>query len=415
MGKKRVVITGMGLVSCFGCDTSHFFQQLLEGKSGVVEIEEFQDTELTTTFGARVQDFSIEDVLDRKEARRIDPFIPFALSASRDALSNAQINLEAIDKTRAGVIIGSGMGGMRVFTQNARALVEKGHKKVSPFFIPYIIPNMAGGKVAIDCGFKGPNYPISTACASSNHSLIAAAEHIRAGHADVMIGGGVEAAINDLCFAGFCSLRALSRGPDPKTASKPWDIARDGFVVGEGAGVFILESLDHALERGAPILAEYYGGAINCDAHHITEPTPDGSDVARCIMLALQDSGITPDQVDYINAHATSTPPGDLCEMRAIKKVFGEHPEHLKVNATKSMIGHALGGAGALEMVATIQSIQHNRVHPTINTENPEEETHGVDLVLGKAQDHQVNVAISNSFGFGGHNAVVVVAKYQGA
>lgn len=413
MAKKRVVITGVGLVSCFGSDPEKFYEKLLAGNSGVDFIEGLELDSLPTKFAARVKDFSAEDVLDRKEARRIDPCIPYSVSASRDAIKSAKLDTDAIDKTRAGVIIGSGMGGMSVFLQNAMTLVNKGPTRVSPFFVPYIITNMCGAKVAIDQGFKGPNYSISTACATSNHSMISAAEHIRSGHADVMLTGGVEATMNQLCFAGFSALRALSRGPVPQEASKPWDIKRDGFVLGDGAAVFLLESLDHALARGAPILAEYNGGFVTCDAHHMTEPTPDGSDVARCIEGALEDGGLKIEDVDYINAHATSTPVGDLCEVRAIHKIFGNSLDKIKVNGTKSLIGHALGGAGALEMVAVLKAIEKNRLHPTINVDEPEEELGNIDIVANEAKDHKVDCAISNSFGFGGHNAVIAVSRYQ--
>ncbi len=413
MERKRVVITGMGLVSCFGKDPEEFYNSLLAGKSGVDFIEGVDLNECTTQFAARVTGFSPEDVLDKKDARRIDLCIPFAMSAARDAVKHAKLDLDSVDKSRAGVLVGSGMGGMNVFYENAKTLALKGAKRVSPFFVPYIITNMPGGRIAVDLGFRGPNYSISTACATSNHSIVSAAEHIRSGHADVMITGGVEATMNPLCFAGFCSLRALSRGPVPKEASKPWDIKRDGFVLGEGAGVFVLESLEHALARGAPILAEYRGGFMTCDAHHMTEPLPEGTEVARCIKEALKDGNIKPEEVDYVNAHATSTPVGDLCEIRALRKVFGNSMNKIKVNATKSLIGHALGGCGALEMVVILKAIEKNMLHPTINVTEIEPELEGIDIIAGKAKKHVVNTAISNSFGFGGHNAVIAVSRFN--
>ncbi len=413
MQRKRVVITGVGLVSCYGADPDEFYYNLLEGNSGVDFIQDIDLSSLQTRFGARVKNFSAESVLEKKQARRIDLCIPYTISAGRDAVTRSKLDLTKLNKLRAGVIVGSGMGGMNTFLENAKTLVQKGPDRVSPFFVPFIITNMCGAMLAIDLGFKGPNYSISTACATSNNSMLAAAEHIRQGHADVMLTGGVEATMNQLCFAGFCALRAVSRGPVPQEASKPWDVKRDGFVIGEGAAVFVFEELEHALKRGAPILAEYMGGFTTCDAHHMTEPTPDGSDVARCIEEALKDGGLRPDQIDYINAHATSTPVGDLCEVRAIKKVFGPTLNRIKINATKSLIGHALGGAGALEMVAVLKAIETGMLHPTINLTEPEAELEDIDVVAGKAKRHVVEHAISNSFGFGGHNAVVVVSKFR--
>ena len=414
MDKKRVVITGMGLVSCFGSDPKEFYKKLLAGESGIDFVNDLEIDELPTKFAARVKDFNAEEIVGRKDARRMDPVIPFAMSASRDAMKSANFDLEALDKTRAGVIIGTGVGGVKFLFENAKTLLTKGANKVSPFFIPYIITNMSSAKVAMDFGFKGPNYSITTACATSNHCIISAAQHIQAGHADVMLAGGVEATMNELCFAGFCSIKAMTRSSgDPKKASKPWDKKRDGFVMGEGAGVFVLESLDHALARGANILGEYKGGFVTCDAHHMTEPTPDGSDVARCMEGALKDAGLKSEQIDYINAHATSTPVGDLCEIRAIKKVFPKTLDRLKINGTKSMIGHALGGAGGLEMVAVLKAIEKNELHPTINITDLEEEIEGIDVVAGKSKKHDVKHALSNSFGFGGHNAVIAVSKYE--
>lgn len=414
MKKKRVVITGIGLVSCFGSDPDRFYQNLLEGNSGVDFIEDLDLSTLPTRFAARVKEFNPESVLEKKEARRIDPCIPFAMSAARDAVKRSGLNLDDEDRTRIGVLVGSGMGGMNVFLENTKTLALKGPNRVSPFFVPYIITNMSGAKIAIDMGLKGPNYSISTACATSNHSIVAAAEHIRLGHADVMLAGGVEATINELCFAGFCALKALSRNPNPKAASKPWDVTRDGFVLGEGAAVFVLEELEHALNRNAPILAEYRGGYFTCDAHHMTEPNPEGTEVARCITEALKDGGLSFEDIDYINTHATSTPVGDLCEIRAIKKVFAPSLEKLKINATKSLIGHALGASGALELVAVLLAMKTGKLHPTINLTEPEKELEGIDAVANQAIQHEVKNAISNSFGFGGHNAVVAVSVYEG-
>jgi len=299
---------------------------------------------------------------------------------------------------------------MTVFNDGVIDLNQKGPRRVTPFFIPYVLTNMPGGLLAVDLGFLGPNYSISTACATSNHSIIAAANHIRAGDADFMICGGVEAPIIPIGLAGFCACKALStRNDEPTRASRPWDRDRDGFVMGEGCGVLVLESLEHALARGAPILAEYLGGGISCDAYHMTEPHPEGSGVSLCLNNGLKDAGVTADQVNLINAHATSTPLGDVAEIRALKKIFTQ-PEKIMLQGTKSMIGHALGAAGGLEAVATIKAITDGVMHPTINLENPEPDL-GFQIPT-KAQPIKVNVALSNSFGFGGHNATLIVGPY---
>ena len=416
--KKRVVITGMGLVSCFGTDVKTFYEKLLEGESGIDLITSFNTEKFPTKFAASVKNFNPEDFVDKKLARRADPCINFAIAAGKMAVSDAKLNLDQIDKTRVGVLIGSGMGGMERFYDGCTTieLAERGieDRKLTPFFIPFVITNMAGALLAIEFGFKGPNYSISTACATSNYSIFSAINHIRDGQADVILAGGTEAGVNIMGLAGFSALKALSRNNENyEKASRPWDKNRDGFVLGEGCGVLVLESLEHALKRGATILAEVKGGAITSDAHHMTEPTPDGSDVATCIEMALLDAGVKPEDVDYVNAHATATPVGDLCEVRALKKVFGSHLEKMRVNATKSMIGHALGAAGALELIATVEAMQRNKVHPTMNLVDPEEELAGINVVPNKAEDFSVNVAISNSFGFGGHNSVIVVSKYE--
>ncbi|MBM3192816.1 MAG: beta-ketoacyl-ACP synthase II [Chlamydiae bacterium] len=415
MKKKRVVVTGMGLVSCFGTDVNKFFESLLEGKSGVSKVTAFDPGELTTTFGAAVTGFDGELFLDKKQARRVDSCILYGVAAGKLALQNSSLDLEALNKLRAGVVIGSGMGGMQVFIDGVETAFEKGVKRVTPFFIPYVLTNMPGALLAIDLGFKGPNYSVSTACATSNYSIFAAAEHILRGDADVMIAGGVEACMNKMCFAGFSALKAISRRNDePQKASRPWDKNRDGFVIAEGAGAIVLESLDHALARGATILAEYKGGALTCDAHHMTEPTPDGSDVKRCMELALADAGLKPSDVDYINAHATSTPVGDLCEIRAIKDLFQDSLSKIYVNATKSLIGHALGAAGALEAITCIKTLLTGEIHPTINLEDREEELSGINIVSEKSKKTNPKVVLSNSFGFGGHNSVIILSKYEG-
>lgn len=414
MNKKRVVVTGMGVVSALGHDVDQFYNHLLAGKSAVSTITEFPCDQYPTRFAAFIKDFDPGEYLDKKQARRVDKFISYGVVAAKKALEQASLkNLEQwhqIDKSRSGVILGSGMGGMGVFSDGVTTLNEKGPTRVTPFFVPYIITNMAGAIVAMDYGLMGPNYSISTACATANNSIIAAADYIMNGQADLMVTGGTEAAIIPMGLAGFCACKALSQRNDaPEKASRPWDQGRDGFVMGEGAGVLVLESLEHALKRGVPILAEYLGGGVSCDAYHMTEPRSDGEGVAICVKNALEQAGITPEQVNYINAHATSTPLGDMAEILALKKVFN-HPEKIAINSTKSMIGHALGAAGGLEAVATIMAILEGKVHPTINLENPEPN-------LGffaptKAHEMNVKVGISNSFGFGGHNATLVFGRY---
>lgn len=417
MAKKRIVVTGMGIVSCFGSDVEHFYEQLLAGKSGIVPIQEFPCDDFPTRFAGSIQGFDVGDYMDKKQARRVDPFIRYTMVAGKKALEHAGLQgegLEKLNKSRCGIIIGSGMGGMTVFHDGVETLLTKGFKRLTPFFVPYIITNMGGALLAIDLGFQGPNFSISTACATANYSIHAAAEQIQQGKADLMLCGGAEAALNPIGVAGFVAIHALStRNEAPEKASRPFDRDRDGFVMGEGAGVLVLETLEHALARGAPIYAEYLGGAINCDAHHMTDPRGDGSGVAHCIEEALASAAVEKTRVNYVNAHATATLVGDVCEIQAMKRVFGSHLSHVKINATKSMIGHCLGAAGGLEAIATIQAIRKRKLHPTINLDNPDPATEGLDLVPLKAEEHEVDVAISNSFGFGGHNSTLVFTGYQ--
>lgn len=411
MSRKRIVVTGLGVVSCFGSDVDQFYASLLAGKSGIAPITSFPCDDYPTRFAGVINDFDPGDYIDKKQARRIDKFISYAIVAGKKAAEMAGlINFDKLDKSRAGVIIGSGMGGMSVFSEGVETMLQKGHRRITPFFIPYTITNMGGALLAIDLGYKGPNYSISTACATGNNSIIAAADHIRRGDADLMICGGTEAPITPIGLGGFCAIKALStRNETPQQASRPWDRDRDGFVMGEGAGVLVLESLEHALARGATIYAEYLGGGLSCDAYHITEPSPEGDGVALCIANALKDAGASVDDVNFINAHATSTPVGDMAEVNALKKVF-KQPSKITMNATKSMIGHGLGAAGGLEAVATVQGIMTGQVHPTINLTNPEP---GLDFhIPTKAEKLDIKVAISNSFGFGGHNATLVFSRY---
>lgn len=414
MQKKRIVVTGMGVVSCFGTDVNGYYQNLLDGNSGITLITEFPTDDYPTKIGGVIRDFDPGIYLEKKQARRVDKFISYAFVAAKKALEMSNLapaNLEKVDKSKCGILIGSGMGGMAVYSEGVQTLLEKGPRRVTPFFIPFVLTNMAGGLLGIDLGFMGPNYSISTACATSNNSIIAAANHIRLGEADLMICGGVEAPILPIGLAGFCACKALStRNDQPTEASRPWDKGRDGFVMGEGAGILILESLEHAQARGAPIFAEYKGGGTSTDAYHMTDPRPDGEGVSLCIRNALKNAEVKADEVNYINAHATSTPLGDMAEIGALKQVFSHNRSSIAINATKSMIGHSLGAAGGLEAVATIKAINGGVIHPTINLKDPEP---GLDFhIPTKAEKWDVKVAISNSFGFGGHNATIVLSKF---
>ncbi|KAK9074353.1 hypothetical protein SSX86_006951 [Deinandra increscens subsp. villosa] len=413
--KKRVVITGTGLVSVFGNDVDTYYDKLLAGESGIGLIDRFDASKFPTRFGGQIRGFKSDGYIDGKNDRRLDDCLRYCIVAGKKALEHADLGGEKrskIDKERAGVLVGTGMGGLTVFSDGVQNLIEKGYRKITPFFIPYAITNMGSALLAIDLGFMGPNYSISTACATSNYCFYAAANHIRRGEADMMIAGGTEAAIIPIGLGGFVACRALSqRNDDPQTASRPWDKDRDGFVMGEGAGVLVMESLEHAMKRGAPILAEYLGGAVNCDAYHMTDPRSDGLGVSSCIQSSLVDAGVSPEEVNYINAHATSTLVGDLAEVNAVKKVF-KSTEGIKMNSTKSMIGHCLGAAGGLEAIATIKAIQTGWLHPTINQFNPEPAVE-FDTVANQKQQHEINVGISNSFGFGGHNSVVAFSAFK--
>lgn len=413
--KKRVVITGMGLVSVFGNDIDTFYNKLLEGESGISLIDRFDASNFSVRFGGQIRNFSSEGYIDGKNDRRLDDCWRYCIVAGKKALDDANLGqqvLNTMDKTRIGVLVGTGMGGLTAFSTGVEALIQKGYKKITPFFIPYSITNMGSALLAIDTGLMGPNYSISTACATANYCFYAAANHIRRGEADIMVAGGTEAAIMPTGVGGFIACRALSqRNEDPKKASRPWDKDRDGFVMGEGSGVLVMESLESATKRGARIIAEYLGGAITCDAHHMTDPRSDGLGVSSCITKSLEDAGVSPEEVNYVNAHATSTLAGDLAEVNAIKKVFKDTSE-LKMNATKSMIGHGLGAAGGLEAIATIKAITTGWLHPSINQDNLEASV-TIDTVPNVKKQHEVNVGISNSFGFGGHNSVVVFAPFR--
>lgn len=414
MKSKRVVVTGMGVVSCFGNDVDVLYQNLLAGKSGVKPITSFPCEDYPTRFAASIEEFDVGEYMDKKQARRVDKAIAYAMVAGKKALEYAHLKndaLESLDKKRCGILIGSGIGGMATFVDGALTLKEKGARRISPFLIPYILTNMPGAMLAIDCGFMGPNYSISTACATGNFTIISAVEHIRRGEADLMLAGGTEAPINPLGLSGFCACKALSQRNDaPEKASRPWDMNRDGFVMGEGAGVLVLESLEHAQKRGATILAEFLGGSVSCDASHLTDPREDGEGVRLCVEAALRNAGISSEAINYINAHATSTQAGDLVEVRALQTIF-KNPETIKMNATKSMIGHLLGAAAGVEAVVIVKSILEGKIHPTINLDNKEPFMKFDTPTM--AESFRINNALSTSFGFGGHNAAIILAPFR--
>ena len=402
----------MGVVTALGSDLETFWSNLVAGKSGVSRVEAFDASEFPTQVAAEVKDFNPENYMDKKDARRMDRFVQFAVAASRMAIRDAGLEPGTnIDPERIGVMVGSGIGGLATWEEQYNILLEKGPKRVSPFFIPMMIANMASGQISILTGAKGPNSTAVTACATGTHSIGDSFRLIQRGEADAMICGGAEAAIRPTGFAGFCSMRAMSsRNDEPEKASRPFDAERDGFVMGEGSGVLVLESLEHALKRGARIYAEVIGYGMSGDAHHITDPDPDGA--ARCMLRALKDAGIGPEAIDYINAHGTSTPIGDRSETVAIKQAFGDHAYRLAVSSTKSMTGHLLGAAGGIEAVILALTLKHGVIPPTINLEHPDPEC-DLDYVPNTARQADVRTGLSNSFGFGGHNATIVMRKYE--
>lgn len=413
--QRRVVVTGMGVETPIGHDPDTFYNNLLEGVSGISEIEAFDCSLFPTRIAGEIKSYSTEGWVAPKLSRRMDRFMLYMLTAGKKALADAGITddvMNDIDKTRCGVLIGSAMGGMKVFNDAIEAL-RISYKKMNPFCVPFATTNMGSAVLAMDLGWMGPNYSISTACATSNFCILNAANHIIRGEADMMLCGGSDAVIIPIGLGGFVACRALSqRNSDPTKASRPWDTSRDGFVMGEGAGVLLLEELEHAKNRGATIYAEFLGGSFTSDAYHMTEPHPEGAGVILCIEKALAQSGVSKEDVNYINAHATSTPAGDLKEYNALVHCFGQN-QQLRVNSTKSMIGHLLGAAGAVEAVATVQAIRTGWVHPNINLENPDE---GVDknlLVGSKKERLDIKVALSNSFGFGGHNSSILFAPFK--
>lgn len=410
---RRVVITGYGVISPIGIGADDFWNSLVSGKSGISRISTFDTSQFSTQIGAEVKNFQPEKYIDKKKIRKMDRFSQLAFAAAKIAIEDAKLDMKKEDPFRVGVIVGSGIGGLSTVAAEHKVLLEKGPRRVSPFMIPMLITNIAAGEIAIAHNIQGPNYSLSSACATSNHTIGDALRLIHYGDADVIIAGGSEAAVTPLGLAGFCSARALStRNDDPEHASRPFDKERDGFVMGEGAGIVILELLEHALSRGVTIRAELIGYGATNDAYHITAPSPDGQSAARAMSNALADGGVKPEEVDYINAHGTSTPLNDKVETFAIKKVFGDYAYKIPISSNKSMIGHLLGAAGVVELIATILSMEKEMLPPTINYEFPDPEC-DLDYVPNKARPKKINVALSNSLGFGGHNATLVVRKYK--
>jgi 3-oxoacyl-[acyl-carrier-protein] synthase II len=404
---KRVVVTGVGVVSPLGNDAERFWQQLVAGHSGAGPITRFDASGYDVRFACEVKDFSTEGVLERKEAKRMDRFVQFAVVAAHEAIRNSGLDLERLDHERAGVIVGSGIGGMETFEDQHTALLQKGPGRVSPFFIPMMIVDMAAGQISIQLGLKGPNFATVSACASGAHAIGESLRLLRAGDADVMLAGGSEATITPMAVAGFSNARALStRNDDPTRASRPFDAERDGFVIGEGAAVLVLETEEHARARGARPLAELAGYGASGDAYHMTAPCVDGEGAARAMARALEDARLAPSEIEYVNAHGTSTPAGDPAEVTAIKRVLGEHARRTMVSSTKSMTGHLLGAAGALEAVATTFTLARGVVPPTINLDTSDPSC-DLDFVPHQARAQRVRAAVSNSFGFGGHNVTL--------
>ena len=411
--KRRVVITGIGAVTPIGIGKEKFWDSLVEGRSGIGPITVFDASSITCRIAGEVKDFNPEDFIDKKEAKRMDRFTQFAVAAAKLAFEDSGLELDKEDKKRMGTCVGTGIGGVETLHNQFKVLFEKGPDRVSPFFVPMMIGNMAAGQISIMFGLQGVNTCVVTACASGTNCIGDSFRIISRGDADVMAAGGTEAAISPIAVGGFASMKALStRNDEPEKASRPFDRDRDGFVMGEGSGIVIMEELEHALARGANIYAEVIGYGENADAYHVTAPAPGGVQQANCMQLALDDAGIKPELVEYINAHGTSTPMNDFGETQAIKMVFGEHAKKMAVSSIKSMTGHLLGAAGGVEAIATVLTVKNDLMPPTINYENADEEM-DLDYVPNKARAAEVNYALSNSFGFGGHNATLLFKKYK--
>jgi len=414
MNLRRVVVTGLGALTPIGNTKNEYWDGLISGKSGAAPITYFDTEKFKTKFACELKNFTATDFMDRKDVRKMDRFTQYAMVASDEAILDAKLDLEKINKLRVGVIWGAGIGGLETFQQEVLNFAAgDGTPRFNPFFIPKMIADIAPGNISIKHGFMGPNYTTVSACASSANSMIDALNYIRLGYCDVVVTGGSEAAVTIAGMGGFNAMHALStRNESPETASRPFDATRDGFVLGEGAGAIILEDYDHAKARGAKIYAEVIGGGLSSDAYHMTAPHPEGIGVIAVMRGCLENAGISPEEVDHINTHGTSTPLGDVAELKAITEVFGDHAKDININSTKSMTGHLLGAAGAIESIASILAMEHGIVPPTINHKVIDENIDpSLNLTLNKAQKREVNVAMSNTFGFGGHNACVLFRK----
>ncbi|AVI50532.1 beta-ketoacyl-[acyl-carrier-protein] synthase II [Pukyongia salina] len=416
MELKRVVVTGLGALTPIGNTVSQYWDGLKNGKSGCAPITYFDTEKFKTKFACEIKDYDPQDHFDRKEARKLDRFAQYALVSSDEAILDSGLNLDEVDKFRVGVIWGAGIGGLETFQNEVINFAEgDGTPRFNPFFIPKMIADIAPGNISIKHGLMGPNYTTVSACASSANAMIDALNYIRLGHCDIIVTGGSEAAVTQAGMGGFNAMHALStRNDSPETASRPFDATRDGFVLGEGAGALILEEYEHAKKRGAKIYAEVVGGGMSSDAYHMTAPHPDGIGVERVMLNCLRDANMEPEDVDAINTHGTATPLGDVAELKAITAVFGEHAKNININSTKSMTGHLLGAAGAIEAIASILAMEHSVVPPTINHTTVDEEIDpSLNLTLNTAQEREIKVAMSNTFGFGGHNACVLFRKIE--
>ncbi|HSI68791.1 MAG TPA: beta-ketoacyl-ACP synthase II [Gillisia sp.] len=416
MELKRVVVTGLGALTPIGNNVEEYWDGLVAGKSGCAPITYFDSEKFKTKFACELKNFDVLEFFDRKEARKLDRFAQYAIVASDEAIKDSGIDLDTIDKYRVGVIWGAGIGGLETFQDEVTNFATgDGTPRFNPFFIPKMIADIAPGNISIRHGLMGPNYTTVSACASAANAMIDALNYIRLGYSDIIISGGSEAAVTKAGMGGFNAMHALStRNESPETASRPFDSTRDGFVLGEGAGAIVLEEYEHAKARGAKIYAEFIGGGLSSDAYHMTAPHPEGIGVVAVMKNCLQNAGINPEDVDAINTHGTSTPLGDVAELKAISKVFGEHAKNININSTKSMTGHLLGAAGAIEAISAILSMKHGIIPPTINHEHADENIDPeLNLTLNKAQEREVNVVMSNTFGFGGHNACVLFKKFN--
>ncbi|SHG75710.1 3-oxoacyl-[acyl-carrier-protein] synthase II [Chryseolinea serpens] len=416
MTLKRVVVTGLGALTPIGNTLQEYWEGLKAGKSGCAPITRFDATHFKTKFACEIKNFDIGNFMDRKEARKMDPFSQYAMVAVDEAIKDSNLPIAGIDLDRVGVIWGSGIGGLLTFQEEMKTYAKgDGTPRFNPFFIPKMIPDLSAGHISIKYGFRGPNFVTVSACASSTNAIYDAFTYLRLGKADIIVSGGSEAAVCEAGVGGFNAMRALSeRNDSPQTASRPYDKERDGFVLGEGAGALILEEYEHAKRRGAKIYGEILGGGMSADAYHITAPHPEGAGITKVMQYAMEDAGITPDQIDYVNTHGTSTPLGDIGEIRAIQKVFGDHAYKMNISSTKSMTGHLLGAAGAIESIACLLAINQSVIPPTINHFTDDDDLDSkLNLTFNKAQQREVKIALSNTFGFGGHNFSVILKKVE--